>query len=657
MKGQPAIEFLMTYSWAFVIIAIALVFLLAVTTITAPSTFSPAVCYISPGLTCQSAVILVNSINSIFAVEFINNLGQEISFPSNGVTFYPQFTSANYVGACFPTNAPAGSVIVCNTTLIPKKVGNIGQQFNPSFTISYQFCKGSTCPTITASNIIYTTGYTSIIISPFSSNLINKITLYSAIPGGNVVVDNVRYPSNTVLVFLGSTRHVIGAVPPSGYTFNGWITSGATVNTVTGTAFATSYSGSITANFQTSTTTTSSISTTTTSSTSTSSSSTSSSTTSSSTSSSTTTQSYSYHCNTGASDCPVISGNGDSYQTSWVCYGSSSTCGTSAACGSSAYTCTGSCYDGLEFASCGLTYPTSNCGGSATSCVNAWTCVMNTGLYCYSTNLGCGSTAYTCTGSCAATGGKYGGGFGYATAGDQCDSSLGGNTCTSTYGTGTTSCQLTTTSSSTTTSSTTTSSTTTIPWSISLTASPTIQPVGNYITLTATTNYTASSYNSITIFNATAGQWVGVCVSSPCVVNYELSYKAASVNYQAYVGTTSGLSTCTGSLACSSVVNVKWSPWSISLTSNVATQSIGNYVTLTATTNHTTFTNAGINIFNATSGTWIGTCVSTPCSISFVTRHTTGTVNYRAYVGNQSALGTCSGYACSSQVAVTWTNP
>lgn len=288
MKVQSAIEFLMTYSWAFIIIAIALVVLLGLTTITSPSTFSSASCYLSASLQCQSAVILVNSINTIFAVEFVNNIGQRISFPANAVAFYPQFTTTNYLGGCFPVNAPLGAVVVCNTTSIPRKIGPVGLQLNPSFTISYQLCRGSVCPPIIPANIINTTGFTSVFISPYAPNLINKITLHSGTPGGNVVLDNTRYPDNTVLVFIGSSRHTIGAVPPVGYSLGSWTTSGATVNTVSNTAFATNTIGSITAIFVTITSSTSTSSTSTTS-TSTSTSSTSTSSTSTTSTSTTTT--------------------------------------------------------------------------------------------------------------------------------------------------------------------------------------------------------------------------------------------------------------------------------------------------------------------------------------------------------------------------------
>ena len=85
MKIQSAIEFLSTYSWAFLILGIFVVSILAV--VISPTrqteTHLPESCYISTSLPCYQALVLANSTTTRFLVVFQNSLGVGMSMMGN----------------------------------------------------------------------------------------------------------------------------------------------------------------------------------------------------------------------------------------------------------------------------------------------------------------------------------------------------------------------------------------------------------------------------------------------------------------------------------------------------------------------------------------------------------------------------------------------
>ncbi|MDE1846480.1 MAG: hypothetical protein KGH52_00260 [Candidatus Micrarchaeota archaeon] len=293
-KLQSSIEFLLTYSWAFLAIAVFLAFILAVVTVRNPSGFTPSSCYISPSFPCVTSVFMSNSASSRFIVIFINNLGTQISFPNiNGIVVNPTFSGQTYNGICLPYNAVKGAVVTCNVT-ISKSIASPGTQISPKFLLNYQVCQKPSCVfPISSANTINTTGFASMGISPQVANPILKVNLQTNPVPGQIVVDGVAYPSNTQIILLYQSPYTIYALPPSSYFFSSWSTQGgvSVISTTSqNTVMNTISPGNLIATFY-STTTTSTTTSTSTSTTTTSTTSTSTSTTSSTTSTSTSTTS------------------------------------------------------------------------------------------------------------------------------------------------------------------------------------------------------------------------------------------------------------------------------------------------------------------------------------------------------------------------------
>ncbi|MDE1855777.1 MAG: hypothetical protein KGH49_00890 [Candidatus Micrarchaeota archaeon] len=319
---QSSVEFLLTYAWAFLSIAVFLAFILLFVTSGNPASYNTASCYISPGFTCVTALFSVNSLGSKFTVVFVNNIGQAVTFPLNALTVYPTYSGTSYFGNCLPANAPKGATVICNST-IASRIGSVGQQVNPKFTVNYELCSPSCAYPVVSTNTINTTGFGTLQISPQTATVIDNVTLLDSPTNGNVLINGVAYPHNAIVFFINNLGYSAYALPPNSmYTFNSWIATGGVALTSTSaqsvTATATAR-GTLTATFvtttvlsttstttassttsiqttSTSTTTTTSTSTTSTSSTSTTSTTSTSttSTTSSTTSSTSTTIEYSF---------------------------------------------------------------------------------------------------------------------------------------------------------------------------------------------------------------------------------------------------------------------------------------------------------------------------------------------------------------------------
>ena len=232
MRLQSAIEFLLTYAWAFLSITAFLAFLLAFISTGGPANLSTASCYISPDFSCITAIFVSNQVASQFTVVLINNLGQQITFPINALTVYPSYSGSNIIGNCLPANAPNGAMIICNST-VGKKIGQQGQQLNPKFTLNYEICTPNCIYPIVSRNTINTTGFATLQISPYAINPLANVTLRTGPTSGNIVLNGIPYPNNNIQLFIYNFAYTVYAAPPPGYKFSTWgVSGGVTVNLI-----------------------------------------------------------------------------------------------------------------------------------------------------------------------------------------------------------------------------------------------------------------------------------------------------------------------------------------------------------------------------------------------------------------------------------------
>lgn len=234
-KLQSTVEFLMTYAWAITVIAVFVAFIVIVVGFKSPSSYTPSVCYITTTLPCQEALFASSSSASYFTMIFVNDFGTPIAFPSNALSLQVGFSGTAYGGDCYPANVPAGATVICNATL-QGFAPSVGTQADTKFTVSYRICTAGSCPPA----VYNTSGYSTGTVSPFRS-VSSLVDLQTSTGTGAVVVDGIRYPSNTYLQFIDGQGYAIFAAPPANRIFSSWSSTGGVVvsNTVLQTTNAT----------------------------------------------------------------------------------------------------------------------------------------------------------------------------------------------------------------------------------------------------------------------------------------------------------------------------------------------------------------------------------------------------------------------------------
>ncbi len=106
-KGQSALEYLITYGWAILIIAVVvslLYFFVAV-----PSSVVPNSCSFTSGVDCQDMEFGSNSINSSVSILLNNKEDYAIKDPKLTVNY----SNVNYTSSCYPNYVLPGGSIVC----------------------------------------------------------------------------------------------------------------------------------------------------------------------------------------------------------------------------------------------------------------------------------------------------------------------------------------------------------------------------------------------------------------------------------------------------------------------------------------------------------------------------------------------------------------
>ncbi|MDE1860713.1 MAG: hypothetical protein KGH72_03255 [Candidatus Micrarchaeota archaeon] len=245
-RMQTAIEYLSIYSWALIILIIAIVVIsyLALNRGNTAETFLPSTCYLSTELNCQNIIFMSNMSGAKALIIFKNDLPTNISFASSAFTIVPGFSGASYKGNCYPANAVPGSTVSCTVNLANYNA-HLGAQLNPKLEVSYKLCANGKC-----ASQVNTSGSSTVYVSSLVS--VRGVTLYTNTRTGDVSVNGVPYPSGTTVLFIGNHTYGISAVPPPKYSFVNWTySSSITLSSAAAqtTNASTSSNGTITAVF------------------------------------------------------------------------------------------------------------------------------------------------------------------------------------------------------------------------------------------------------------------------------------------------------------------------------------------------------------------------------------------------------------------------
>ncbi len=265
-KTQSALEFLMTYSWAFLIISmfVAIVFVTAFSR--PPSYYSQSSCNLQPSFPCTGTQLAQygSSGSLVYMVQFTNQLGVAVYFPANAfnatTTDVGVQGTANWVGNCTPQFAPIGATVMCTAYVGGSYVPAIASQTSAAFALNYKICPGGTIAS--CDNSVYrSTGSSQQTFSKQAT--LYALRLLTNPATAKIAVNGVPYVNNTTLLLL-SGNYGIYAQPPSHYAFASWSASNIVIAAQQQNTTATlSTNGTVTANFSSVSTTSTSTSTTT----------------------------------------------------------------------------------------------------------------------------------------------------------------------------------------------------------------------------------------------------------------------------------------------------------------------------------------------------------------------------------------------------------
>ncbi|MBU4501736.1 MAG: hypothetical protein KKA79_04035 [Nanoarchaeota archaeon] len=132
-KGQAAMEFLMTYGWAILVVLVA-IGALAYFGVLSPARFLPSSCTIGPGFACEDFQVLAAG---TWTINVRNGMGKaltgvDLDFDTVGLA--PGGTG---VGSCTPAAVPDGGLTVCTGGVGSISVGTAGDKVKATINFDY----------------------------------------------------------------------------------------------------------------------------------------------------------------------------------------------------------------------------------------------------------------------------------------------------------------------------------------------------------------------------------------------------------------------------------------------------------------------------------------------------------------------------------------
>ncbi|MGC9157284.1 MAG: hypothetical protein ACP5GD_03830, partial [Candidatus Micrarchaeia archaeon] len=162
-KAQSAMEYLLTYSWAILIIAIIISLLLYFTL--APFYIAPNSCTFVRGVYCKGMIFASNALSTKVGM-FLSNLQ---SYPLLNPTVSLNVSGVAYAGTCLPSFVLPGGAIICNVTL-PQKALALGALESGKIYLSAIPCpSGNATLCKTSAPQTYLGGFTAHVSPLFSS--------------------------------------------------------------------------------------------------------------------------------------------------------------------------------------------------------------------------------------------------------------------------------------------------------------------------------------------------------------------------------------------------------------------------------------------------------------------------------------------------------
>ena len=181
-KGQAAIEFLMTYGWA-IVLMLAFVAVLYYMGMFDPSRIPQRTCVLPSGLSCTSFKMMKNTTGIYVLFSGFNGLDYDIGFDNSTAVMSAENVGGmgrnNYTGTCSPSIVKKGKLYTCrfnvsDTTRIP----GVGDQRRIDVYLSYKDCEANSAYSVTRNCSASLTQSHAL-----SGQLVTQMEQYSAVGG------------------------------------------------------------------------------------------------------------------------------------------------------------------------------------------------------------------------------------------------------------------------------------------------------------------------------------------------------------------------------------------------------------------------------------------------------------------------------------------
>jgi len=226
LNAQSAIEFIMTYSWAIIIISLFIITVILISDARPPSVYLGSSCNIQPLLPCTDALLTYNTVNPLqYYLVFTNQLGSVLHFPHNSLNISTSSMggSVNYqYGNCQPAFASKGSSVLCTANIITPTKPAAGSQSALTFILSYNICSSSSQSSCTPS-LYKSSGFSTETVSPSNIKL-NSLTFLTVPSTATIILNGITYYNGISAYFL-SGNYVLFSSPPNGYQTISWSVS------------------------------------------------------------------------------------------------------------------------------------------------------------------------------------------------------------------------------------------------------------------------------------------------------------------------------------------------------------------------------------------------------------------------------------------------
>jgi len=159
-KGQAAMEFLMTYGWAILVVIIA-ISTLAYTGVIDPYKFLPHNCFLIPGLDCED--FNVDATTGQVQLFIRNGIGRDLDFTTLNID-----VDLDGVGDCTPIDPPLITKYSLSEQInIPGcPMGSTGERFSGSIIGNYLLGEGNLEYTLSGSLVSKVEGGEELIVIP-----------------------------------------------------------------------------------------------------------------------------------------------------------------------------------------------------------------------------------------------------------------------------------------------------------------------------------------------------------------------------------------------------------------------------------------------------------------------------------------------------------